>query len=121
MMANQYIGAHTAHQLTKYSLADLFSSHDLNEQTVRRTGSVDAHYTISIHESISVLMEEEPLSPRQIIKLIQAYTFILDRIASTPRQWNVRFQLHQLTPELAREWYSEQIAKLRALAVEVAQ
>lgn len=120
-MANMYLGAYTIYQLTKYSMADLFSSHELNEQTIRRTGSVDAHYTLSIHESISVLMEEEPLSPRQVIKLIQAYSFILERINAVPRQWNVRFQLHQLTPELAHEWYTEQIAKLRTLAMEVAR
>ncbi len=118
---NQYLGAHTAYQLTKYSLADLFSSHELNERSVHATGSVDAHYTISIHESISVLMKEEPLTPRQITKLIQSYTFMLERINTVPRQWNVRFQLHQLTPELACEWYTAQIAKLRTLAMEVAR
>lgn len=115
-----YIGAHTAYQLTKYSLTDMLSSHELNERTIRRTGSVDAHYTISIHETISVLMKEEPLSPRQIMKLLQSYTFILGRIASTPRQWNARFQLYQLTPELARNWYTDQIVQLRAMVTEVA-
>lgn len=117
---SDYIGAYTAYQLTKYSLADLFSSHELNERSIRQTGSVDAHYTISLHESISILMAEEPLTPRQIMRLIQSYTFILERIVAVPRQWNVRFQLYQLTPELAQQWYSKQIAKLRAMAVEVA-
>lgn len=120
-MANKYLGAYTEHNLTKYSLAGLFDSDKLNEQHIRVTGNMDAHYTLSIHESINVLMEEEPLSPRQVIKLIQAYSFILERINAVPRQWNVRFQLHQLTPELAHEWYTEQIAKLRTLAMEVAR